>query len=194
MEKNRTYTAFAGPRLIVTGSLTDMILRTKECLDQGETAPVLIFDDDTGRQIDFDFRGTPEEALARLASHPEFAPAAAPSAPRVGPGRPKLGVVCREVSLLPRHWEWLEQQPPGISAVLRRLIDEARKREPEKDRARRARDAAAKFMWAMAGDLPWFEEASRALFAANDERLAELIRDWPEDIKKHLGRLLRESA
>jgi hypothetical protein len=125
-------------------------------------------------------RGSLEEVLAR----------AAPVAPRPGPGRPKLGVVSREVSLLPRHWDWLEQQPNGISAALRRLVDEARKREPDKESARLAREAAGRFMWAVAGDLSGFEEASRALFAGNLQRLAELTRDWPEDVRAHLLRMV----
>ena len=184
MEDERTYTAFAGDRLIVSAGLETMLLRTKEYLDGGGGDRVLIFDDQTGRQVDFDFRGTPEEVLER----------AAPDKPRTGPGRPKLGVISREVSLLPRHWDWLEQQPQGISAALRRLVDDARKREPGKAAARVVREAASHFMSAMAGDLPGFEEASRALFARDQERFEGLIRDWPEDIRGHLTRLVRESV
>ncbi len=194
MENNRTYTAFAGNRLIASGSLRTTVLRTKECLDQGETAEILVFDDYTGRQVDFDLHGTLDEVLARLASHPLFASSEAPSSPRAGPGRPKLGVVCREVSLLPRHWEWLEQQPHGISAALRRLVEEARKHEPGKERARLAREAAGKFMWAMAGNLPGFEEAARALFAKEQERFLGLIHDWPDDIRVHLCRLVEQAV
>src|SRR5688572_21421832 len=128
-----TFTAFSGSRLIVSGDLETMLRRTKQFLDGSGTDSVLIFEDQTGRQVDFDFRGTPDEVLAR---------AAAGAKPRPGPGRPKLGVVSREVSLLPRHWDWLEQQPQGISAALRRLVDEARKREPDRERARLAREAA----------------------------------------------------
>mgnify|MGYP003549634233 FL=1 len=94
------------------------------------------------------------------------------------------------MSLLPRHWDWLEQQPNGISAALRRLVDEARKREPDKESARLAREAAGRFMWGIAGDLPGFEEASRALFAGNLQRLTELTRDWPEDVRSHLLRMI----
>lgn len=161
-----------------------MLLRTKEHLDRGGSELVLIFDDQTGQQIDFNFQGTLDEVLER----------AAPAKSRIGPGRPKLGVVCREVSLLPRHWDWLEQQPQGISAALRRLVEEARKREPGKQRSRRARAAASKFMWAMGGNLPGFEEASRALFAADQQRFEELIHDWPEDIRTHLEHLVQESV
>lgn len=178
-----TYTVFAGEKMVVSGDRQAMLVRTKRHLDSGGGA-VLIFEDRTGQQIDFDFSGTPEEVVARNT----------PAAQKVGPGRPKLGVLSREVSLLPRHWEWLEAQPHGISAALRRLVDEARKREPGKERARQARDAAAKFMWAMTGDLVGFEEASRALFAGDHEGLRKLIRKWPKDIRKHTEHLVGEVA
>jgi hypothetical protein len=191
METPRTYTAFAGMKLIATGDLRSMILGTKKYLDGGGKDPVLIFEDQTGRQIDFDFRGTEGEVLARLASHPHFAGDAPADGPRSGPGRPKLGVVSREVSLLPRHWEWLAAQQGGASAALRRLVDEKRKLGGGENEARAAREAAGKFMWAMAGNLSGFEEASRALYAGDRARMEELIRDWPRDINEHILRLLR---
>jgi hypothetical protein len=194
MQVARTYTAFAGERLIVSGALETMLLGVKERLDGGELRPVLIFEDQTGTQIDFDFSGTPDQVLARMAEHPLFASREAGPKAQSGPGRPKLGVVCREVSLLPRHWEWLEAQPGGISGALRRLVEEARKRVPNQQRARQAREATSKFMWVMAGNLPGFEEASRALFAKDDQRVAKLARDWPADIRAHLARLIAESV
>jgi uncharacterized protein len=178
-----TYSAFAGERLVAAGVLEEMLLRTKAFLERGGDPGVLIFEDQTGRQVDFDFRGTPAEVVAR----------AAPAAARAGPGRPRLGVVSREVSLLPQHWEWLEAQPNGISVALRRLVDDARRREPEKDRARRAKDAASRFMTAMAGDRPGYEEASRALFAGDAERFAQLIRRWPKDVRGHLERVAADA-
>jgi hypothetical protein len=194
MDSDRTYTAFAGNRLIAAGDVRTMVLRTKEHLDRGEGDPVLIFEDQSGVQIDFDLRGTPDEALARLSTHPRFASSEAPGKVRTGPGRPKLGVVSREVSLLPRHWAWLDQQSVGISGALRRLIDESMKRGRGQELARIAREAASKFMWVMAGNLPHFEDASRALFAQDQERFDALIRDWPEDIRTHLERLVREAV
>lgn len=194
METDRTYTAFAGNRLIASGDLRTMVRRTKEHLDRGEADGLLIFEDQTGVQIDFDLRGTPEDALGRLSTHPRFASSEPPAAVRSGPGRPKLGVVSREVSLLPRHWAWLDQQPGGISGALRRLVDEAGKHGQSKESARLAREAASKFMWVMAGNLPHFEEASRALFAKDLGRLDALIRDWPEDIRTQLERLVEESV
>jgi len=194
METDSTYTAFAGHQLIESGGLENVILRTKTYVDGGESRPVLVFEDRTGAQIDFNLRGTPDEVLARLSSHPRFAPAEAPAAARTGPGRPKLGVVCREVSLLPRHWSWLDQQPGGVSAALRRLVEEARKNGQGRERARISWEAAGKFMWVMAGNLPGFEEASRALYARDDDRVASLIRGWPDDIRTHVERLVEEAA
>lgn len=188
------YTAFAGMHRIVSGDVETMLLRTKERMDAGETETILIFEDETGKQVDFDFRGTPEEVLGRLTSHPLFQPPETLSPVRSGPGRPGLGVVCREVSLLPRHWDWLGQQPGSVSATLRKLVDAERKRMTGKDGARQAWEAAGKFMWVMGGNLPGFEEASRALFAKNPALLDQLIEAWPVDIREHLQRLVRESV
>jgi hypothetical protein len=193
MENDRTYTAFAGNRLIVSGDLRTMLLGTKKRLDKGETATILIFEDQTGNQIDFDFRGTPDDVLARLSTHPLFASSEPPDKTRTGPGRPKLGVVSHEVTLLPRHWDWLAQQPGGASVTLRKLVEEARKSGRGKELARNSWNAAGKFMWVMAGNLPDFEEASRALYAKDHERLQELISNWPEDIREHLEKLVEES-
>src|SRR5579863_6549713 len=107
------------------------------------------------------------------------------SAPR-GRGRPKLGVVAREVTLLPRHWDWLASQPGGASVALRKLVEEARRANGDRDRHRAARDAAYHFMSAMAGNFNGFEEASRALFADDRGRFGELIAAWPDDIRDHI--------
>jgi hypothetical protein len=183
MQETRTYAAFAGDRMVASGALDTVLTRAKARVDREGEHGLLIFDDRTGRQIEFDFRGSLEQVLARELPAPESA----------GPGRPKLGVVSREVSLLPRHWAWLEEQPNGISAALRRLVDEASKRAPDKQAARRARDAAGRFMDAMAGNRPNYEEASRALYAGDRERLERLIRGWPKDIRKHLAHLLGDA-
>jgi hypothetical protein len=176
-------TAFEGVRCIASGELARVALETKTVLDRGVRAPVLIFDDATGEQVEVDFRGTAEDVLRRLAP--------ADDSPR-GPGRPRLGVVAREVTLLPRHWDWLNGQPGGASVALRKLVDEARRANEGRDRVRRSREAAYRFMSAIAGNLPGFEEASRALFAGDPDRFAEQVRGWPEDIKAHLARLLQE--
>ena len=184
MDDAPTYSAFADDRLIASGPLRTLLADVKAWLDRKERARLLIFDDVTGRQVDFDFRGTLDQVLARA-----LPPTGAPR-----PGRPRLGVVGREVSLLPRHWEWLEQQPNGISAALRRLVDEARKREPGKQKARALREAASRFITSMAGDLAGFEEATRALFAGDARSFERLVRAWPADVRKHALRWVREAA
>lgn len=194
METERTYSAFEGHTLIASGEVKTVVLGTKDRFDRNQGAALLIFEDQTGAQIDFDLAGTPDEVIARLANHPMFASSASKTVERAGPGRPKLGVTSREISLLPRHWEWLDQQPGGVSVALRKLVEEARKRGQGKAQARTLRDAAGKFMWAMAGNLPDFEEASRALYASDLEKLEALIAPWPEDLRKHIERLMRESV
>jgi uncharacterized protein len=154
--------------------------------------PIIIFDDSTGRPVDLDLRGTERDILARL-PQPALpaeatAEAAATTEPR-GRGRPKLGVVAREVTLLPRHWEWLNAQPGGASVALRKLVEQARRSSGDADLARMAREAAYHFMSAMAGNLPQFEEAARALFADDRLRMADLIAPWPADIRDHIAKL-----
>ena len=183
MEEIRTYTAFVGETLIASGALEAMLPVVKAKFDRDASALFLIFEDQSGRQVDFDLRGTVDEVVAR----------ALPAPPRTGPGRPKLGVVSREVSLLPRHWDWLEQQPNGASAALRRLVEEARRRDPGKERARLATAAAGRILSAMAGNLPGYEEASRALYAGNRAHFEELIRDWPRDIRAYIQRRVEDA-
>ena len=181
MRPNKTYTAFVDACQLVRGELREVLTTIKRWQEQdGQRHGLLVFDDESGAQVEFDLRGSIEEALERELP---------PTARRPGPGRPKLGVVSREVSLLPRHWEWLEQQPNGISAALRRLVDAESKREPEAGQRRRAREAASKFMWAMAGNLPQFEEASRALFRDDAEGFRALTKAWPADVRSHVERL-----
>jgi hypothetical protein len=181
------YVAFEGDRRLAAGSLHDVARAAKQLLDQRKEASIFIFDDVTGGPVDLDFRGTVADVLARLpgtAGAPLPVDDAMPSAPR-GPGRPKLGVVAREVTLLPRHWEWLAQQPGGASVALRRLVEEARRNGEDRDRVRRAQDAAYRFMSAIAGDKPHYEEAIRALFADEAARFEDLIAAWPADVRDH---------
>jgi hypothetical protein len=169
--------AFAGSRRIASGELREIAVAAKTAIDAGET--VLIFDDETSEVVEVDFRGTPEDVLERLS----------PPEPPRPPGRPRLGVVAREVTLLPRHWEWLNRQPGGASVALRKLVEEARRVNKDKDRIREAREAAYRFMSSMAGDEPGFEEAARALFAGNRERFDLMVGGWPPDIRDHAKRL-----
>jgi hypothetical protein len=174
-------TAFAGRRRIASGELAKVALAAKRAANEGA---VLIFDDQTGEVIEVDFRGTAEDVLARLSGRVSDGQAA----PRA-PGRPRLGVVAREVTLLPRHWEWLSGQPGGASVALRKLVEEAARANAGRDRARRAQEAAYRFMRVMAGDLPGFEEATRALFAGEAGRFEELTVPWPIDIRDHAWRM-----
>jgi hypothetical protein len=188
----RQYTGFAGHRRIASGELTEVALKLQEWLGRGESAPISLFEDETGNPVDLPLRGTREELLASLARKRARASEAreVEEARKPGPGRPKLGVVSREVSLLPRHWEWLNGQPGGASVTLRKLVEEAKRAGQGADRARRSREAAYKFMYAMAGDFPGFEEASRAFFAKDVERFDQLIQPWPEDVREHLRKLV----
>ncbi|MDB5503541.1 MAG: hypothetical protein JWR89_3443 [Tardiphaga sp.] len=182
-----SFTAFAGDRLLASGALAEVAIAVKMASGGNVPAPIVIFDDASGRPIDLDLRGSHRDIVARL-PQPVVAESA-PPAPR-GPGRPKLGVVAREVTLLPRHWEWLNARPGGASVALRKLVDDARRANADRDRQRAARDAAYHFMSAMAGDRPGFEEASRALFADDTARFADLTAAWPADIRDHIGRLM----
>ena len=180
-----TCTAFAGHRLLATGPLEDVALAARQALDAGVQEPLLVLDDASSLPVEIDFRGTPKEMLARLR---RAAATPVPSATR-GPGRPKLGVTAREVTLLPRHWDWLGQQPGGASATLRRLVEEAKRAGGAKARARLASEAADRFMRVMAGDLPGYEEASRAFWRGQRNAFARRIKTWPQDVRDHLLRL-----
>lgn len=165
--------AFSGERLIARGPAADVLPAVKAATDAGEA--VLAFDAATCRVVDLDLRGDLEAVLARLAPAPE--------AEKRGPGRPKLGVTAREVTLLPRHWDWLAGQPGGASTALRKLVEGALREAEGPDRARRARDAAYRFMTAMAGDLPGYEEATRRLFAEDAAGFAAATEAWPEGVR-----------
>jgi len=180
-------TAFQGARRLASGPLPDVALAVKGAFDQGATAPLLTFEDATGRVVDLDLRGTAEAVVARLnpaGTGPEEA-----GAPPRGRGRPRLGVVAREVTLLPRHWDWLSAQPGGASVALRKLVEEARHASGWKERRREAQEAAYRFMAALAGDEPGFEEALRALYAGNQEVFQTILRTWPGDVGDHALKL-----
>jgi uncharacterized protein len=190
--RSHQFTAFIGQRRLASGPLAEIALAVMKAGQESVAEPILIFDDATGRPIDLDLRGTKRDVIARLpVPAVNLEPAAdeeSATEPR-GRGRPKLGVVAREVTLLPRHWEWLASQPGGASVALRKLVDEARRVSGDRDRHRAARDAAYHFMSAMAGNLPGFEEASRALFADQRRRFSEHIAGWPGDIRDHVVKL-----
>jgi len=181
------FTAFVGPKRLASGALADVALAIKKTTKPAGHQPILVFDDTSGKSVDLDLRGTDEEILARLQLSTSATAAAEPPAPEPrGRGRPKLGVVAREVTLLPRHWDWLAGQPGGASVALRKLVEEARRTNGDRDRHRAARDAAYHFMSAMAGNFKGFEEASRALFADDRRRFGELIAAWPDEVRDHI--------
>ncbi|MCZ7554962.1 MAG: DUF2239 family protein [Bacteroidia bacterium] len=179
--------AFDGHRCIAKGNILTTAAAVKSYIDERPESSVLIFDAGDSRIVEIDFRGTREEVIDRLKTRlgqsgaplPEY-----PEPPRRA-GRPKLGVIPREVTLLPRHWGWLEAQPGGASVALRRLVDEARKDNAGRERMRLAQEAAYRFMNAVAGDLPGFQEALRALYAGNAGRFAEETAAWPRDVREH---------
>ena len=180
-----TFTAFEGLRRLASGPLTEIAPAIKHA-EARAAESIAVFSDATGRAVDLDLRGSVDDMLKWLAKTDDQP--AASSEPR-GRGRPKLGVVAREVTLLPRHWEWLNTQPGGASVALRKLVEAARRNSGDADRLRAARDAAYHFMSAMAGNLASFEEASRALFADDRRRFTSLIAAWPADIRDHVVRL-----
>ena len=174
-------TAFAGLRKLAQGALIDVALAVKAAETQ-EPEAVLVFDDATGRVLDLDLRGSTAEIVARLAR-----PGGTEVEPARGRGRPKLGVVPREVTLLPRHWDWLAQQPGGASGALRRLVDEARRADQGRTERKGAQQRAYTF-------LSGYEEVIRALFADDDDAFAARMAGWPQDIRQHALMLARGKA
>ncbi|PSH64855.1 DUF2239 domain-containing protein [Phyllobacterium brassicacearum] len=176
----QTCTAFQGMRKIASGTRVEVALALRRAEDIGEA--ILVFDDATGKQVEFDLRGSDAEIADRLDQ----------SEPRK-PGRPKLGVTAREVTLLPRQWDWLNAQPGGASVTLRKLVDAARNENGGRERKRQAQGAADSFMMVMAGNEPHYEEAARALYAGNVQRFTDLTEQWPADVCDHV-RMLSEPA
>jgi uncharacterized protein len=192
MGDQHPYTAFAGSRHIASGDLREVALQVKQALDSGEKEPLIILDNATCRLVEVDLRGTADDVVNRLPTPPVMPGEADDAAPR-GRGRPKLGVVAREVTLLPRHWDWLNAQPGGASVALRKLVEDARRTHQSADRQRESRDALYRFMSMLAGDQPDFEEASRALFVGDKAAFLARIASWPEDLHDHARMLSAEA-
>jgi uncharacterized protein len=176
-----TCTAFVGLRQLASGPPLHVALAVKAVLGRDAGHSVLVFDDATGGLIDFDLRGTPAEIAARI----EQPKPKRLDEPTRGPGRPKLGVVAREVTLLPRHWDWLNAQPGGASAALRKLVDAARGTHAQFERRRLAQQSTDRFILAMAGDEPGYEEAARALYSGDRARFEACIGGWAPDVRRH---------
>jgi uncharacterized protein len=181
--------AFNGSTRIAIGTRFDVARAAKAVLDSTPDAALLIFDSVTSEPVEFDLRGSVDDVVARLG---EAEPVAEAPAPR-SPGRPKLGVVAREVTLLPRHWEWLSAQPGGASVTLRKLVEAARKERGGADRRRAAQEATYRFAIVLAGDEPGFEESTRALYAGDSDRFESLTEPWPADVRDHARALAAEA-
>lgn len=153
--------AFLKGERIARGSAPVVADALRELPTPERASDLLVFDDETGRQVDLDLRV---------------------QAPTRSRGRPALGVEAKEVTLLPRHWEWLAQQRGGASAGLRRLVEDAI-RSARKPAERY--DAAYRFLSAIAGDLPGFEDAMREMYAGRAEGFDRLTAGWPEAIRSH---------
>ena len=184
MKEAQTVTAFAGTNKIASGLLKDVAGKVKTHLQSDSKSNILIFDDNTSRQVEIDLRGSLDSVLKRLET---------PEAPetKTGPGRPKLGVISKEITLLPHHWEWLAAQPGGASVTLRKLVEDAKKKFSGRDQLRAAQEATYKFMLVMAGDLENYEEALRALYAKDSDQFSKQIKAWPKDIRSHLIKLTK---
>lgn len=183
----RSAIAFQGQTSVAEGPVGEVAVRILHLLESSPERPVQVFDRATAEPIDLDLRGDPAEVAQRYAVVP------GEPAPQRGAGRPRLGVVAREVTLLPRHWDWLAVQPGGASAALRRLIDEARKSGAPAEAKRRSQEAAYRLMTALAGNEPGYEEAVRALFAGSEEAFDRHTAGWPPDVRRHARRLAAEA-
>lgn len=186
---SENWIAFAGSRRIAQGNPHDVLQRLKSWHDDKPQATLLVFDARSSQPVEVDLRGSLASVL-RQAPQPPATATGSEATETVGPGRPRLGVVAREVTLLPRHWEWLATQRGGASVTLRNLVESALRASAGADRERKARESAYRFMHAMAGDEPGFEEASRALFAGDAMKLAAVVAAWPRDVRSHLMMLV----
>jgi hypothetical protein len=172
---------FIGTRRVASGNMLDVATTIRRLQLAGEDTSPLVFDAVSSRAVELDLRGSVDEVAARYAS-PTIPLEASDSR---GRGRPKLGVVAREVTLLPRHWDWLGQQRGGASAALRRLVDTARAQDTSPIPTHAGQESLYRFLTAMAGNEKGYEEAVRALFAGDGVRFLAESADWPGDVRAH---------
>ncbi len=184
MGKQTTYSAFEGDALISSGALAKVVTEVKSRMGKAAHTQALIFSDESGHALDFDFHGTAKDVARRLESFVELITIANP-----GPGRPRLGVVSREVSLLPRQWEWLATQPGGASACLRKLVDAARKKEGSEPTLKQIQERTYRFMSVAAGNRSGYEDALRALYRKDGKRFQTAIAAWPHDVRAYALKL-----
>jgi hypothetical protein len=182
-------TAFEGYRCIGAGSLQEVARKLKALENGLEHKPILIFNDLTGGLVEVDLRGTVDEVAERLSKSGNSVAGLPEAQLKRGPGRPKLGVIAREVTLLPHQWDWLDSQPGGASAAVRRLVYAARRTSEGQDQARQSQEAVYRVMTAMAGNFPGFEEALRSFYRRDQRRFSEIIAPWPEDVRDYVKKL-----
>jgi hypothetical protein len=182
MDSSNTYTAFENSQLLAQGSLSEVVLKTKKRIGKSDNSSVLIFSDSTGKTMDFNFQGSERDVLKRL----ELYTSPESKSDQSGPGRPKLGVISREVSLLPRHWEWLATQSGGASAVIRGLIEEAIKKSSSNPSIKQVQERAYRIMSVLAGDLAGYEESLRSLYKRDKKAFLLHTQSWPRDVRAHL--------
>lgn len=188
LSSNRLCTAFAETQRLASGHLSFVAQQLKTLLDDGEEREIVIFDNHTSDVIEVDFRGTQDD-IAKQFTFPKPQPES-DSTPKVKTrGRPKLGVVSKEITLLPRHWQWLNQQPASVSATLRKLVEQASRQNQQVANTRQAQDVVYRFMNVVASHLAEYEEALRALYAKDGERFQQLTQGWPSDVLTHLKKL-----
>ncbi len=180
----RPVIAFSGSARIGAGPLSDVAAVVKALSEDDPAATILILDAQTSEPVEVDLRGSLDDVRTRLAQ---------PPAEKSGPGRPKMGVIAKEITLLPRHWDWLAAQRGGASAAIRRLVDEARRRNAGADERQRGQQALYQFVTVMAGDAPGYEEALRMLFAGDEAAFEAAIERWPTDIRAHARALAGEA-
>ena len=197
--KDKLYSSFTGYRHIASGPLRTVLKETKTFYDSTQTPDernashhpenLLFFHHGDGRQLDFDLSGSLEDVLSRIQTREPSPVDETPDKP--GKGRPRLGVVSKEVTLLPRHWEWLSRQPASASATLRRLVSEASSRENTSSKAKAER--LGTILWTLAGNLEGFEEASRCLHRLDFEGLFGFSDKWPGDLPGFIRNWFRNS-
>lgn len=199
-------TAFSGNRLVLSGPLIEVALTARDTVERWDWNAVILFDDATGSVVDLDLEGSKPEFLVRLCeqanravmmappcnAHGSSLPDAGDKTPR-GRGRPKLGVVSREVTLLPRHWEWLAAQPGGASVMLRRLVEQACETDRQQSSVT-GKDAAYRFISTIAKDRPNFNEAASALLSGNREMFEQELFSWPVDLRAYALKLATGNA
>ncbi|MDH3208378.1 MAG: DUF2239 family protein [Gemmatimonadota bacterium] len=188
------FTAFSDDHVLTRGDLETVVRTCKAARDEGTAGLIRIFDNRTGGRVDLELDGTLQEVADRIAWHQAYmAVEGQPEGAPRGRGRPKLGVVAKEVTLLPRHWAWLDGQRGSASATLRRLVDEARKANKATDKIQKSQDVTYRFMYDLAGNAPSFEEAIRALYAGDQVRFEAETAHFPDDVRDY-ARTLAEDA